>query len=117
VLKRLIALALFASFPLLAHAAPPTHTKIVTGIVTHIKTDSPYPDFFHLWECKLRVTYTETEPDGDVETYVYKAYPKIVPDRVNRWMCEVPIGATVVIETKYRLKSPLRGEIVTLQIL
>lgn len=121
--KRVMCLLVFCflSGTLLAspekQSTPVTYVKTVTGTLTHTKTDSPYPDFFHGWECKLRITYTEIEPDGDIETYVYKAYPKITFDRVNRWMCTIKSGVDVTIETRYKVKSPLRGEIITLQIL
>lgn len=94
-----------------------TYTKFVTGKITNIKTDSPYPFFFKNWECKLRITYLEQEPDGEYETYVYKAYPLINIERSNRWMCLLQTGLDVTIETRYKPKSPLRGEIISLTML
>ena len=115
--KRLLLLAFGITLLLSTVANATTYTKTVTGKITNIKTEAPYAFFFKNCECKLRITYFEQDSDGDIDTYVYKAYPLINLDRSNRWMCMLQTGLDVTIETRYKLKSPLRGEILSLNIL
>ena len=89
--------------------------KTIYGQVLKIKTDKPYPfprKAGHTWMCKIKVGYIETDPDGDRDLEVYKAYP--VNTR-NQWMCKIPED-TIVYMTVLSGHSEYRGEILSLTI-
>lgn len=90
--------------------------EYIHGTITRIKRDFPYP--FHrqsgiVWECKIKVAFEEQEDDGDVEEYVYKAYP--TGGDPNKW-CSLKRGTNVVMKVRPRPNSHLRGEIIELTV-
>ncbi len=87
----------------------------IIGTINKIKTDKPYPFPRRVgvtWECKIRVSYIEEDPDGEQEIEVYKAYPV---NRGDRWMCKLP--KKTQIKMTVMSKGEYRGEILRLEVL
>jgi len=100
---------------LLAIAGDTGNVEVIVGTINKIKTDAPYPfhrSKNHFWQCKIRVAYIDTDPDGEQGMEVYKAYPFVEADR---WMCALPRGSHIKMTVISR--GDYRGEILQLVVI